>query len=61
MAGECMAVSVTAYPYAKMRGTIIIPPGVSNISDYISGHLDDIDFGEPELDFSGSDIEYDVN
>lgn len=56
-------IEVTAYPYCTMFGDLEVPDDVMNGSDaklheYISDHWDEIDFGEPDLDFQGCDYEF---
>lgn len=51
---------VTAYPYATQYGKIPIPDSVNgeeNIKAYVSDHWREIRFGEPDLDYSGTDFE----
>ena len=52
---------VTAYPYASQTGTIKIPGNLSHkeVEQYISDHFDEIDFGEPSLDYAGTDFDFD--
>ena len=52
-----MKVEVTAYPYAVVFGTIDVPDG-EDVEEYINDHFDEIEFGEPELDYCGVDIEF---
>ena len=57
-------IEVTAYPYATMFGDLDIPDKVVNgseekLREYISDHWDEIDFGEPDLDFQGCEYEFD--
>lgn len=53
-------VSVTAYPYATIFGEIKVPDEVKDedIRKYIDEHFDDITFGEPDLDYCGTDYEF---
>ena len=52
---------VTAFPFVRQEGIIEVPDDVSaeDVHDYISEHWDEIEFGEAELDYAGSD--FDVN
>ena len=52
-------VTVVAYPYATISGKISIPDHLTGaeINEYVDCHWDDIDLGEPELDYKGADIE----
>lgn len=52
-------VSVTAYPYATQYGTIEVPAALDGdkLEQYIACHWDDIVFGEPDLDYCGTDYE----
>lgn len=51
---------ITAFPYAIQYGHIEIPDEVDSPWDYIEEHWDEIDFGEPHLDYCGTDFEYEV-
>jgi hypothetical protein len=53
--------NVTAYPYAVMNGTIEVPANVPDdeLDDYVREHFDKVEFGEPQLDFAGTD--FDIN
>ncbi len=53
--------NVTAYPCAVVSGTIEIPADVPDdkLDAYVSEHFDDVDFGEPQLDFA--DTDFDIN
>ena len=51
---------VTAYPYAVQWGTIIVPEEYQTkleVENYIDEHFDDIEFGQPDLDYAGTDWE----
>jgi len=53
-------VTVIAHPYADITGTIQIPKdikGEEDIRNYVNNHWKDISFGEPNLDYCGTDIE----
>lgn len=55
---------VTAYPYATQTGSILVPETVNSVEElreYIREHFDEIDLSEPELDYAGTDIEFDFN
>ena len=58
-----MKVLVTAFPYATQYGTIDIPDELmgdaSDEREYVRNHWNDIEFEEPELDYSGTDFELD--
>lgn len=52
-------INVTAYPYAVQWGTINVPENITDedeIKDYISEHWEEISFGEPDLDYVGTDF-----
>ena len=51
---------VRAYPYAMQKGTMVIPEGLSpeEEHEYIVDHFDEIQFGEPDLGYAGTDFEY---
>ncbi len=53
--------NVTAYPCAVVSGTIEIPADVPDdeLDAYVSEHFDEVDFGEPQLDFA--DTDFDIN
>lgn len=52
---------VTAYPYATTSGEIDVPEGLTEEAEYtyIMNHFDDIKFGEPDLDFAGTEFHID--
>ena len=54
-----MKYKITAYPYAIQYGTIEVPDSVpeEEIRHYIEGNWGEIKFGEPELDYSGTDFD----
>ena len=54
-----MIVNITAHPYATVYGTIEVPDGVEDIKAYIDEHFDDIDFGNPDIDYQGTDYDID--
>ncbi len=48
---------VTAYPYAVQYGSLIVPDELSDqaeIEEYVREHFDEIEFGEPDLDYAGT-------
>lgn len=51
---------VRAYPFALQYGTIEIPDDVpeGELNEYIETHWENIKFDEPELDYTGTDFEY---
>lgn len=52
---------ITAYPYCVQYGTITVPDDddiLINLKDYIIDHFHEIKFEEPELDYCGTDFEY---
>lgn len=51
---------VTAHPYANQDGTIEVPANIpaDEVEDYIYNHFDEIEFGEPELDYKGTGFEF---
>ena len=58
-----MAVAyVTALPYATQEGELTIPDGLSEdeAQEYITNHWKDIKFGEPQLDYHGTDFDFEV-
>ena len=57
-------ISVIAYPYAVQYGTILVPTeivGEDKIKEYVSEHWNDIWFGEPDLDYCGTDFNIDTD
>ena len=56
-----MKVLVTAYPYAITSGYIEVPDKTDNVKAYIDEHFDDIEFGEPDLDYCGTDYDFDID
>lgn len=58
---ETKTIIVTAYPYAAQYGTISVPKDIvseDEIKEYVSEHWSDIQFGEPELDYVGTDFDF---
>ena len=51
---------ITAYPYACQYGRLEIPDDVEDVKEYIEDHWDDIKFEEPELDYCGTDFDYET-
>ena len=51
--------NVTAYPYAVMYGTIEVPANVpdNELDAYVCEHFNEVKFGEPQLDFAGTDFD----
>ena len=60
-AEEYVPVTVYAHPYANMTGTIYVPKGKEVTSDYLMEHWGNIQFNEPELDFRGTDIDWEID
>ena len=50
---------ITAYPYAVQTGYIDIPDHIKEEDQrqYVLDHFDEIEFGEPDLDYVGTDLE----
>lgn len=61
MEKETKTINVTAYPYAVQYGTIEVPKELNedDVKDYLYEHWNEIKFGEPELDYVGTD--FDIN
>ena len=57
--GKTRTLNVIAYPYAVMYGTTEIPADVpdNELDAYVSEHFNDVKFGEPQLDFKGTDFD----
>ena len=53
--------SITASPYATQYGTIKVPDNLpeSEYKSYVNEHFGEIKFGEPDLDYAGTDLEID--
>ena len=56
-----MKYNVTVYPYAVQYGDIDVPDDVDNIKEYILEHWGDITFGDVDLDYSGTDFDYETD
>lgn len=54
-----MKAAITAYPYAIQYGTLEMPDDIERDfrEEYITEHWSEIKFGEPELDYAGTDME----
>lgn len=52
--------TVTAYPYAIQYGTILVPDDVApeDTATYIENNWNEIRFRKPELDYEGTDFEF---
>ena len=50
---------ITALPYATQEGTLEVPDDLpeNEYKNYVNEHFNDIEFGEPSLDYAGTDIE----
>ena len=59
--GEMRIVSITASPYATQYGELLVPKSLTGekLREYIRNHWGEIPFGEPELDYVGTDFEID--
>lgn len=57
---ETKTINVTAYPYAVQYGTIEVPKELNedDVNDYLFEHWNEIKFGEPELDYAGTDFDF---
>ena len=55
-----MIVYVTAYPYARTEGSIEVPDDIENVREYLEENWDEIQFGNPELDYCGTDYDFDM-
>ena len=54
-------VYIRAYPYAIQEGYIDIPDNIKgneNIQKYLTDHFNEIKFGEPNLDYAGTDFDW---
>lgn len=50
---------VVASPYATVEGSISVPDEIEedDVYDYIREHIDDVSFGEANLDYAGTDLD----
>lgn len=55
-----MKVCITAYPYASQTGTLNVPDDCENVEEYISEHWNSIDFNSPDLDYKGTDFDFEI-
>ena len=55
-----MKVYVRVYPFAVQEAEIDVPDGLSEdeVHQHLVEHFDEIDLGEPELDYTGADFEF---
>ena len=56
--------TITAYPYATQTGLLNIPDDITDPDarkEYIENHWDEIEFGEPDLDYCGTDFDIDID
>ena len=51
--------TITAHPYATQYGSILVPCDCKDVAKYIVDNWESIKFGEPELDYFGTDFESD--
>lgn len=55
-------VIITAYPYAIQYGNLKVPKDLNEEEkrQYISEHWNEISFGEPDLDYCGTDFDFET-
>ena len=56
--------TITAYPYATQTGLLNIPDDITDPDErkeYIENHWNEIEFGEPALDYCGTDFDIDID
>ena len=55
-------VNITAYPYAIQYGNLKVPKDLNEEEkrQYISEHWNEISFGEPDLDYCGTDFDFET-
>lgn len=55
-------VIITAYPYATQYGELKVPKDLNEEEkrQYISEHWNEISFGEPDLDYCGTDFDFET-
>lgn len=54
-------INVTAYPYATCYGEIEIPANLTDkdsIKEYIEKNFNNIEFSAPDLDYEGTDFDF---
>lgn len=52
---------ITAFPYATQEGTLEIPENIKTLKkteEYIREHWNDIDFNDVDLDYAGTDFDF---
>ena len=56
-------ITIIAYPYATQTGSLMIPDNLNEqeARQYISDNWDNIQFNEPELDYCGTDFDFDLD
>lgn len=54
-----MKAHITTFPYAIQYGVLEMPDNIEEDKreEYIVEHWDDIEFGEPDLDYAGTDMD----
>ena len=60
---ETKTISVTAYPWASVYGNAEVPAHLNEDEQrmYLEAHWDEIQFGNPELDYTGAEFEINEN
>ena len=55
-------VIITAYPYAIQYGNLKVPKDLNEEEkrQYINEHWNEISFGEPDLDYCGTDFDFET-
>lgn len=50
---------ITAYPYATIEGCIDVPDEITrkDFLKYVNEHFDEIEFGDAQLDYAGTDFD----
>ena len=60
---ETKTITVTAYPWASVYGNAEVPAHLNEDEQrmYLEAHWDEIQFGNPELDYTGAEFEINEN
>ena len=59
-------ITIYANPFAQITGHIIVPNKIPTndeniLIEYINEHWNEIDWDEPELDFAGTDLQFEIH
>ncbi len=58
--GKTVRYWVQAHPFANQDGSIDVPADIpaDEVENYIRENFGDIEFGEPDLDYGGTEFEF---